>query len=1005
MDKTNLDIDVRFPAWECPPAEFCPAVLWSWNGDMTTSRILETLAGLAARQVGGVFIHARPGLITEYLSREWFELWACALAECNRLGIGCHIYDENSFPSGFGGGYVMAANPLAGTSRLTGRWVDKTLDSPNGQRMGFLDELPSGTIVSPDALVLALDLEKFPASLWQAGFPMVDVCRPEVTDQFLESTHAMYARWFAADFGKTIRYAFTDEPETCTSDKGFYMSMSFLREFRAQHGYALESRLGDLCGATAESFGVRHDYFVTLNRLFTENFSKKCYDWCEEHCLQFTGHFLENQWPFPAGSPSTMAAQRWMQTPGIDLLGFQFQPGTLRDNALWLLIVKEATSIAAQCAHKEVLCESCGGGGYDYAPAQMKPLEDFLLALGVNRIVPHLAHESLAGVRKYDWPQTISDHSPWWDAFGTHAQHVARVNYLLSQGVSTSRTLVIHPTTTGWLHYRPACFHRQGETPHAPLHALRASYSVFLADLYSGGVDFDLGDESVMAEMGEMIPPSEAGAEPLLRIGARFYQTVVVPIGLENMLSSTVQMLEHFLNAGGTVLCAGSAPTFVDGRRIDFPLTSLSGWTQVEEGLIAQLLKRHPARLATSDGTPLPTDMLWRYSELSKGDVVIFFSNPTASSISTTLALPDCIAFDTLTGEKSSVIANDGGIELFLPPHGHALWWCPSQPVERISSSHTWAAMPVEFLGCEPQEANLLPLDYCRYEAPQTPAAEMNTMCADTLNWKMQGFDQNLWRVSIQFRKSFLDAPIPDGTGFVLQFAFQTTEDFANSAAAQEIQLAVERPWLYEISCNGQPISQEFATPWFDEEMRLLPLAGFVQEGVNSITVCARKFHVLAEIAPVILRGCFRALPSESGFLLAPMESWKTGEDWRAEGYAFYPRTVCYQYQIQTRLSGFIRVTLPEFQGSAVGIQLDEPSVLWRFESGQRVEFSVSAGEHRMQIFLCGNLKNLMGPHFNEGLPGAWSWENCPSTQPPACAYRFYQTGLSGLPTIDFSQI
>ena len=1006
---TSLPTEL-FPEWDHPPAEFRPAVLWSWNGSMSPGRIREMLQGFARRNIGGVFVHPRPGLITEYLSEEWFSLWAVALEECGRLGIGCHIYDENSFPSGFAGGQVVSADPLAANSRLAGHGVSEHArnGNSNGFHMGFLSPASSGAPAQDGEMpLLEMVLEKFPSDLWHAGFPMADVCRPEVTRRFLDSTHAEYAARFSGEFGNAIRYVFTDEPETGTSDKGFHMSRAFLDTFRAEHGYALESRFGQLCGSLPDSPAVRHDYFLTLNRLFTENFARQCAGWCEGQGLAFTGHFLENQWPFPNGCPSTMAAQRWMHSPGVDLLGFQFSSGTLQSNALWLLSVKEASSVAAQCGRPEVLCESCGGGGYGYGPAEMKPLEDFLLALGVNRMVPHLAHESLAGARKYDWPQTISDHSPWWDAFGTHALHIARANYVLSQGTGSSRTLVLHPTTTAWLHYRPACFHLPGEHPHAPLEALRKSHSGFLAELYSAGIDFDLGDELVIAELGDGAYRSygtHGTQAPALKIGARSYETVVVPAGMENMLSSTVRVLGDFLNAGGTVLSAGAAPAFVDGRASDFPLARLPGWVAIGEGLIARLRQRHPPRLSSPDGSPLPVDLVWRHSSLPDGGAILFFSNPTTSPISAEIAVVAGTVFDTFTGLRSSLAVDSGHVSLTLPPGGHALWHVAGtdfEPSKLFQCSATGIATPVEFLGCAPVEANLIQLDYCDYSGPQTELRDLNTLHADSANWRAQGFDQNLWRVSIQFRRTFLEAPILERSGFSVRFPFHASEEFASTGEARALKLGVERPWLYEIFCNRVTLPQEGAATWFDEEIRLLPIGANVVAGANVIELRARQFHVLAEIMPVFLRGAFRVGPRESGFLLEPASSWQNAGDWRSEGWPFYPGKARYQFSFTASSPGSAVVTLPEFAGSAAGIQIDGGDPAWVFAPGQAARCTVSAGVHRLDITLCGNLKNLLGPHFCDGLPGAWSWEDCPPSRPPGKQYRFSATGLAGLPTIE----
>ena len=57
------------------------------------------------------FVHPRPGLMTPYLSDDWFRLWRVALDEAERLDMNIWIYDENSYPSGFAGGFVPKAMP------------------------------------------------------------------------------------------------------------------------------------------------------------------------------------------------------------------------------------------------------------------------------------------------------------------------------------------------------------------------------------------------------------------------------------------------------------------------------------------------------------------------------------------------------------------------------------------------------------------------------------------------------------------------------------------------------------------------------------------------------------------------------------------------------------------------------------------------------------------------------------------------------------------------------
>ena len=79
-----------------PPAAYRSMPLWVWNDEMSWPHMQEQLRQFKAQGMGGVFIHPRPGMMTEYLSPEWFRLWRLSLEEGKRLGIQVNIYDEKS---------------------------------------------------------------------------------------------------------------------------------------------------------------------------------------------------------------------------------------------------------------------------------------------------------------------------------------------------------------------------------------------------------------------------------------------------------------------------------------------------------------------------------------------------------------------------------------------------------------------------------------------------------------------------------------------------------------------------------------------------------------------------------------------------------------------------------------------------------------------------------------------------------------------------------------------
>ena len=83
-----------------PSAEYRTAPLSVWNNKMTESEVERTIKELKDAGFGGLFVHPRPGLITEYMSDEWYSLYQHAIDYGKETGMYVWIYDENSYPSG-----------------------------------------------------------------------------------------------------------------------------------------------------------------------------------------------------------------------------------------------------------------------------------------------------------------------------------------------------------------------------------------------------------------------------------------------------------------------------------------------------------------------------------------------------------------------------------------------------------------------------------------------------------------------------------------------------------------------------------------------------------------------------------------------------------------------------------------------------------------------------------------------------------------------------------------
>ncbi|KRG13781.1 hypothetical protein ACA29_07795 [Lederbergia galactosidilytica] len=89
-----------------PGMEFRGKPFWAWNGKLEEKELLRQIDILKEMGFGGFFMHSRTGLVTEYLSDEWFHLINTCADRAKELGMEAWLYDEDRWPSGTAGGEV-----------------------------------------------------------------------------------------------------------------------------------------------------------------------------------------------------------------------------------------------------------------------------------------------------------------------------------------------------------------------------------------------------------------------------------------------------------------------------------------------------------------------------------------------------------------------------------------------------------------------------------------------------------------------------------------------------------------------------------------------------------------------------------------------------------------------------------------------------------------------------------------------------------------------------------
>ena len=203
----NMEVATLQTVFANPPREYSTAPLWVWNDDLTEAQVLGTLRDLAAQNIKQAFVHPRPGLMTPYLSDKWFALWKAALAEARQLDMNLWIYDENSYPSGFAGGFVPDAMPES-RGRSLGVREEKTPPALNDETVAVfqIDDDKYNDVTArlraaetlPEARYLVFFVQRAGNSPWYGGKCYVDLLYPGVTERFIEITLDAYRREIGA---------------------------------------------------------------------------------------------------------------------------------------------------------------------------------------------------------------------------------------------------------------------------------------------------------------------------------------------------------------------------------------------------------------------------------------------------------------------------------------------------------------------------------------------------------------------------------------------------------------------------------------------------------------------------------------------------------------------------------------------------------------------------------------------------------------------------------------
>ena len=991
-----------------PTSEYRGAPFWAWNCELEEDELLRQIECLKEMGFGGFNMHARPGLVTEYLGKDFMELIKSCTDKAEEEGMLAWLYDEDYCPSGTAGGFVLENNAYRSkvltftvTPCASGTIEDLLKNSKPYLVACFDVSLNSdGTIkkykkISEDDQATGT---KWYVYMKTAERGYVDTLNKEAINQFIRITYARYKKFVGDKFGSTVPAIFTDEPQFAQNDTkksshdledvSVVWTHDFADTYKEAYGDDIIDYLPELVWELPNDAPslARYRYHEHSCNRFNEAYSEQIGSWCEENGIILTGHVmgedsLASQTKYVG---EAMSSYDSFGIPGIDVLC----------NSVLLTTAKQAQSSVHQYGKEGMLSELYGVTKWTFDFSGHKFQGDWQAALGVTVRVPHLAWVSMKGVAKRDYPASISYQSPWYTEYSYIEDHYARLGTVLTRGEPCVKVGVIHPIESMWLSYGAQ------DIVSADCATMEANFKNVTQKLLFGLIDFDFISESQMPSLYATTSDSS------LKIGEMNYDAIVVP-NLRTIRSSTLKILTEFQNRGGKVIFIGECPSCVDGMISDdaqklFERSLVT--PNVSDELLEMLSSERIVNIIDANGSRTG-NLIYNLREDNE-DKYLFIANAVKSD-KTINANPVTIILegeyfpqimDTMSGEikDAEFTVADGKTEitytlykndsllLKLGKYAGEVGAAPQEDDNRTLSETLSFSSAVEI---EREEPNVLVLDMAEYSLRGTnykPCEEIlriDKMLRESL-FNMKPVGGSFWKLRGELVQNYV----------YLRFTFQ-------SEFEAECELAYEE--AEEVYLNGVEVPVTDSGYYVDTGIRKMPLPK-LKCGENTIVIKAPIARSV-RVENYYLIGDFDVeVEGHSCKILPPTNQLSFGSIVN-QGMPFYGGNIVYKLKINTPECD-IKLKVSEYRGALLHIYVDgEDKGPLAFDPYIKEIENLSAGEHLIEIRFFGNRSNTFAALHNCDKsyryysPYAWYTEG----EQWSYDYCFEDTGIMKSPIIE----
>jgi len=1012
-----------------PSAQFRGAPFWAWNCRLEKEQLMRQMEYFQQMGFGGATIHCRTGLDTPYMGKEFMSLVKTCVNKAEKLKMKIYLYDEDRWPSGFGGGAVTKNINFRSRHLVFTKVSPEEMTLSNLVKNGSNAEASiqgDGVLIAKYEITLSdgyltsyhrmMDGEQG-ENIWYAyrevkadnpwfnNQAYVDTFNKDAIDCFIKNTHDKYAEALGDKFGDTIPSIFTDEPQfthkmifgRAEDTQGIVIPYTDDLEATYQKAYG-ESLLEHLPEVFWELSDhkisvVRYRYHDHLAERFAQAYSDTVGKWCNEHHIALTGHMMEEPTLLSQTHAlgEAMRHYRGFKIPGIDMLCDNREYNT----------AKQAQSASHQMGSNEMSSELYGVTNWDFDFRGHKLQGDWQAALGVTHRVHHLSWVSMEGEAKRDYPASISYQSPWYEKYSVIEDYFARVNTALMSGTPNVRIGVIHPVESFWLYFGP------DEQTKIMRDKLEKQFSDLTQWLLFGLLDFDFISEALWNSLD-----SSENSEGI-RVGEMIYDVIVVP-GLITYRASTIKRLENFVERGGKIIFMGEPGRYVDalesnkpeeiskkGIRIHFDeaelLNTLSQYREIDVMDMRGVRSNHYIYQMRKDGD----------------NKIVFLANacknenpdiPAAENYLVVIkGLFQVEILDAMSGERKKIHVEykDGNSRImynFYEEDSLLLYLSKSE----IVIDNTWplenkSRELVKILNTvnsyQLSEPNVFMLDQAEYSldgedyAPMEEILRIDNLLRERLGYplKMEAYAQP-WTRNEKVEK--------DQHKLKLRYTINSEID------QLPVMLAVETSMGMEIIWNQKEVEVKSEGYYVDENIHSYHLPN-IQKGKNELII-ELDYNRWSNLEWCYLLGDFGVYVYGNKATVTPLKAELGFSNLTSQGLAFYGGNISYQC-LAILLEGEYVLEVTKFRAPLLSIKVDGK------EAGNIMFSPYSAylghlmeGQHTIEILCYGNRINTFGTVHNCNENTTWfgpeAWRSTGAAY--SYEYQLKYTGVLSAPKL-----